>query len=438
MVFQGAKIKKAFLAVILFAGCVVFAFSQASIAANIARGDVLADELARVLTSAANGTRHIIEISGDIEITSRRLTLPARGGGITITLHGGGAARTINLAGEGSLFIVGSGVTLILAENITLRGGGDNRSALVQVNSGGALVMNVGSEITGNTGGGVLNWGAFTMYGGAIFNNTGADGVGGDHDYHRDGSRVPAGTVGGVTNWGTFVMREGTISNNVGGSGVNGSLGGSGAVFNAGAFTMYGGTISANSGGSGGANRWGVRGGTGGVNNTGRFTMRDGVISGNNGGFGEGGWGGVGGVSNSGVFFLYGGTISGNSGDADGGDLGGPWGGWSGVGAVFSVGAFTMNGGTISGNNGGVGIWSVRYGVTTYGIFRVTNGIIYGNDAPENLENIGGALRIFRVPATVTTAQRGRFNNVGLFVPLGDLGDSDTTIYVVDGVIASP
>ena len=387
----------------MFAGCAVFAFSQApatsaadtAVAAQIASAAALAEELERALAASASDTPHTIEISGDIEIAAQRLVLPIGRSNAAITLRGAGAARSISLYGEGSLFTVGSGVVLILGENIALRGNGGNNRALVQVDSGGSLVMGEGAAITGNTG-------------------------------------------GAVNNWGVFSMRGGTISDNAGRQGINGGIGGSGGVFNAGVFVMYDGTISGNSGGEGAANRWGARGGIGGVNNTGRFEMHGGTISGNSGGLGSGGWGGIGGVSNSGVFFMHGGTISGNTGGADSGaNIGAssPWDGWGGIGGVFSVGVFTMNGGTISGNSGGVGIWSVRYGVTTYGIFRITNGTIYGSDAHEGAANAGGSLRIFGVSGT---ARHGTFNSAGFFVTAGIMRNTDDTIHVVDGVILSP
>jgi hypothetical protein len=88
---------------------------------------------------------------------------------VSITLLGE-TAWTVDLISDGSLFTVGSGVTLRLGSNVTLQGRSDNNAALVQVNSGGTLEMNTGSKISGNTtssdGGGVyVDGGTFTMKG---------------------------------------------------------------------------------------------------------------------------------------------------------------------------------------------------------------------------------------------------------------------------------
>jgi hypothetical protein len=70
--------------------------------------------------------------------------------GITLTLRGENAERVIQLSGPGSLFTVKSGVTLVLAQNITLRGRSNNNASLVYVDNG-TVVMNDGAKITGNT-----------------------------------------------------------------------------------------------------------------------------------------------------------------------------------------------------------------------------------------------------------------------------------------------
>jgi len=114
---------------------------------------------------------------------------------VTITLRGIGENRTIgfvmhstNGAGKAVYhrgFSVKSGVTLVLDDNITLKGG-TQEFAFVQVGNGGTLVMNDGSVITGAInnnndpgvrriyGGGVIvyNGGTFIMKGGTISGNT--------------------------------------------------------------------------------------------------------------------------------------------------------------------------------------------------------------------------------------------------------------------------
>ena len=102
---------------------------------------------------------------------------------ITITIRGVGSNAEL-LPRDSRQFIVDSGVTLIL-ENIVIRGPGTNTSfltgrsgaPLITISSGGTLVMNDGSVITGNdnpgSGGGVYisNGGKFLMNGGLITNN---------------------------------------------------------------------------------------------------------------------------------------------------------------------------------------------------------------------------------------------------------------------------
>jgi predicted outer membrane repeat protein len=95
------------------------------------------------------------------------------------------AEWTVSLSSAGTLFTIEDGVTLTLDNNVTLQSrDGSNTAPLVQVNSGGTLMMKTGSKITGNnsgvSGGGVYvgDGGTFTMSGGTISENT-ATGNGG-------------------------------------------------------------------------------------------------------------------------------------------------------------------------------------------------------------------------------------------------------------------
>ncbi|MDR0517885.1 MAG: hypothetical protein LBH25_12655 [Fibromonadaceae bacterium] len=111
---------------------------------------------------------------------------------IAITLRGVGENRAILVSESGfRRFSVGSGVTVVLDENITLKEG-IGFGALARVDSGGTLVMNDGSAITGYTrntekdktyryresivihGAGVYvdDGGTFIMKGGNIYGNT--------------------------------------------------------------------------------------------------------------------------------------------------------------------------------------------------------------------------------------------------------------------------
>jgi hypothetical protein len=162
---------------------------------------------------------------------------------VTITLTGGPAEKKVRLEGTGSLFTIGANVTLTLDRNVTLQGRGQlqdpaiyNTAPLVMVQSGGNLVVEKDSKITGNTnngsgsgdGGGVyVDGGNFTMNGGEISGNT-------------------SGAGGGVyVNGGMFTMNSGKISNNI----VSGSGSGAGGgvhISGNGMFSMSGGTISGN------------------------------------------------------------------------------------------------------------------------------------------------------------------------------------------------
>ena len=255
---------------------------------------------------------------------------------ITITLTRGEPGISLRLAEQGSMFTVGSNVTLVL-DDITLFGLLDgttilpNNRALIVVNSGGALEMESGSVIAGNSnpsgtlpthGGGVRvnEGGVFSMNGGRIHINTGVWG-------------------GGVLNFGSFTMVSGLIDNNLS---VNG-----GGVFNIGedsTFTMYDGEIYDNTAQSNG----------GGVRNEGTFTMRGGEIHGN-----------------------Y----------AEGSDTAGGAGG-----GVFNITTFTMHGGTIHNNSAvwpsGTDVVSFGGGVLNHSIFTMHDGAVI----QENLARHGGGV----------------------------------------------
>jgi hypothetical protein len=229
---------------------------------------------------------------------------------ISLTLKGTESKRIISLNNRGSMFTIGSDVTLILDSNLELQGSDWNNASLVTVNSGGNLILNNGARITGNTysgnnpyGGGVSVYGTLTMNGGEISGNNARHG-------------------GGVyVSGGTFTMNGGVISSNTS----NTSTRGGGVYVSSGTFTMNGGEISDNSSNYSGGGVY--------VNYNSTFTMNDGKISGNTA-FSYGG-----GVYVGGTFTMNDGKISGNNSGYGGG--------------VY--GAFTMNGGEISGNNSNYG-----------------------------------------------------------------------------------
>jgi hypothetical protein len=286
----------------------------------------LNDDLEWLRYNAVEGGVYTVTLSGDESVASG--TLSYSGKTVSITLLGGAAERTVSLGSNGPLFTVGSGVTLRLGNNITLRGRTDNSYALVQVSSGGTLEMNSGSKISGNAnysfsypyhfGGGVyVDGGTFTMNGGEISGN--------------------AASGGGVyVDSGTFTMNGGEISGNTG----------CGVYVDGGTFTMSSGEISGNTASSGGGVY--VGGGT--------FTMSGGEISGNtaSGSYVYGG--GV--YVDSGTFTMSGGEISGNT-------VSGSYA--YGGGVYVSRGTFTkQSGGVIYGSNTSISLQNTASG-NSYG-----------------------------------------------------------------------
>jgi len=247
----------------------------------------IASSLSFISTNAESGDEYYIVLGANESITSK--TLNYSGKKVNITLMGYDRERTITLNRSGSMFVVNSGVTLTLEENITLVGRSSNSDSLVII-SGGKLIMNNGSNITGNEGGSSDN----NYNGGGIY----------------------------VTSNGDFTMNGGQISGN---SIPYGGNNGGGIYVNNGTFTMNNGEISGNTSRSGN----GIY-----VNSNGTFIMNDGKISGNNS-YSSGGGGGVYIV---GSFTMNGGEISGNTTTYNGG-------------GVYVSGTFNMNGGKISNNS---------------------------------------------------------------------------------------
>ena len=138
---------------------------------------------------AVNDSTYVVEVDKNEFIGD--ILFPYKDRDITIILKGIGANRTIS-SRKNSPIYVHSGVTLVLDDNITIKGNGYNPvlqvgifgvpeeyKTLVIVSDGGTLVMNDGSTITGgfnnrSDGGGVYvsNGGTFIMKGGTISGNT--------------------------------------------------------------------------------------------------------------------------------------------------------------------------------------------------------------------------------------------------------------------------
>jgi len=262
-------------------------------------GATLADKLTWLETNAASNNTYIITLNYDEGIGPKTLSYSNRSN-ITLRIKNT-VMRTISLSSNGTLFEVGSGVTLILDSNITLQGrnnsisDGSETYGLVRVNSNGTLIMNAGTKITGNTnnspslscyvlGGGVsVTGGTFTMNGGEISGNTASN----SSSYYNSSYNAYGGGVY-VNSGGTFTMNDGKISGNTTSAfGYNYSdykYGGGGVYVGNGTFTMNGGEISGNTVYSAYSYSYPVYVYGGGVYvNRGKFTKNGGTIYGSNG-----------------------------------------------------------------------------------------------------------------------------------------------------------
>ncbi|MDR1400104.1 MAG: InlB B-repeat-containing protein [Treponema sp.] len=342
-------------------------YAKWSLPAAAVPGSTLQDALEWLDSNAEQGGVYTITLSADETIAPRALSYSRQT--VSISIDGGTTERTISLSQNGSLFTVGSSVTLTLGNNVTLQGQ-YNTASLVQVNSGGTLAMENGSKLTGNTavtsysylyGGGVSvrDGGMFTMNGGEITGNT-------SYSYS-----YPSGGGVSVRDGGTFTMNGGEITGNTASVDSYSNSYGGGVYVSGGTFTMNGGEISGN---TASADSYSVGGGVYVYNGT--FTMSGGEISDNTASFG----GGVSVRDVNSTFTMSGGEISGNSGDGvdvdvnstftmSGGEISG-----NSRGVYVDVNSrFTMSGGEISGNSGS--------GVYVYNnsTFTMNNGEISGN-----------------------------------------------------------
>jgi hypothetical protein len=442
-------------------------------------GNTLAEKLAWLAwhmyeENAQSGETYTITVSANETIAQHTLTYANRSN-ITIILKGSGGEKVVSLSGNGSLFTIENGVTLVLDSNITLKGHSSNNDSVIIVNSGGALEMKAGAKITGNTaggGGGVdVCGGTFTMNGGEISGNTASAGGGvlvwQNGSFIMNGGIISSNTAdggGGVdVDEGTFTMNSGEISGNTATNVYD--AGGGVIVRQNGSFIMNGGTISGNTASidddywfcqGGGVcvgegtfvmNNGKIFGNTsnvgGGMFNNGTFTMNGGEISGNNVNSDGGG------VASGGTFTMNGGKISGNNSDVagggveiygtftmNGGEISGNTARWGG-GVFENYGTFTMNGGEISGNTaeGGGGVSVYGYD-DRHATFRMVTGTVYGSDTSAgvkkntatNGEEAALAIHIYG------TAQCGTFNGAA-WNSVGTLSTTNNTIRVVNGVL---
>lgn len=221
----------------------------------------------------ASGGTYTITVTGNF---AQPQVVLRSGASKKIIIKGDTVARSISNEGPDDFFIIESGITLELKDNITLNGN-NKIGTVVWVQPGGEFIMNDGSIITGARDSGVFSEGTFTMYGGTITGNNKP------YDYYwQDGGGVFIGS-------GIFTMNGGTISNNIA------EDHGGGVAVAGGTFVMNNGSIIGNKSDYGG----GVAvGGT-------TFTMKGGLISNNNGSS----YGGGVFVDSDGSFIKTGGTI---------------------------------------------------------------------------------------------------------------------------------
>jgi hypothetical protein len=326
--------------------------------------------LSYISANAVNGDNFSIFLGADETVSPTSLIYTGKTVGIT--LRGYGGERTITLASNGSMFLVYAGVSLTLDENITLVGLNTNNASLIYVFSGSTLIINEGAKINSNNGGGIRNFGTFTMNGGIISGNyIGYMNMGGGISVEGGTFTMNGGIIcGNTAGWGggvsiltngngTFTMNGGIINENT-------AIRGGGGIY--GTFTMNGGTINGNTASENG----------GGIFVTpGTVTINNGEISGNIANSG----GGICVNVNSGIITMNGGTISGNVANDGGGGI------------VVSDGTVTMNGGTISGNtaNGGGGVKIYNTTFTMHG--GTISGNSSGNNGGGGVYNASGAFK---------------------------------------------
>ena len=174
-------------------------------------GTGLAAKFNWLASNYLEGKEYTISANIDESLDPRTLSTSGGYSNYKVNLNGSGGVRTISFSSNGSMFTVGSGVTLSLG-NIILQGPQGhvaNTDSLVTVNSGGELVMNSGSRITDNvttsgTGGGVYVAGKLTMKTDSAITDNGTG----------TSAKSPRGGGVCVAATGTFAMEGGTISGN--------------------------------------------------------------------------------------------------------------------------------------------------------------------------------------------------------------------------------
>jgi len=196
-------------------------------------GNSLAQKLTWLQKSADSHNTYIVDVNADERIAPQILEYKDAVN-ITVVLRGVGGNRTIRLSSNGTMFDVRENVTLVLDNNITLKGHSGNKGsyynwcadAMVCIRRGGTLKMNNGAAIVDNPMGGVsISGGAFEMTGGTISGNSAPKFGGGvcidpHNTFNMTGGAISGNKAsygGGVyvsPHGATFNMRGGVISGN--------------------------------------------------------------------------------------------------------------------------------------------------------------------------------------------------------------------------------
>ena len=418
-----------------------------------------------LISNGGNNQDCTITVIGDVNVPGTIVNSFGNASNLNVTINGANGstgnlffAEGVYFEGgyAGSILRIGNSQSITI-NNIILNGNWnrDNDTSLVVIQSGGSLAMTGGSIIRNNLnngpqnvayGGGVSNWGTFTMqdnssvYGNGNWGNGGGVANYGGIFTMRDNAKVFGNEVntsfsysssgGGVyVEDGTFIMqgsaevhgnKEGGVL--VGDDGTfimqdNASVHNNEAVFSgggvriSGAFTMQGSaTVHSNNIVSTSGNGGGV------FVNGGTFTMQDNAKVFGNETLGDYG-GGV---------FVYSGTFTMLGSAAVHGNKA-----FYGGGVFIRPDSFIImqDNASVHSNEavlgGGVANWG--------GTFRISGGIIYGSSGNmSNTANTGAALHV-RSDFSNTLAQYGS-GNTWTNIPLdGDL--RDTTIEVIDGVL---
>ncbi|GBU29312.1 hypothetical protein R84B8_02876 [Treponema sp. R8-4-B8] len=168
-------------------------------------GSTVAEKLAYIANNAGDGTVFDIAVSSNVSMGPA--TVSTLGRNITVIIRSASSAdiKTIQITGTGgTLFTVSNNITLKIS-NITLRGSAFNNINLVQVDSGGTLLIETGASITENTNNTNVSSGGLCVNGGTVI-MTGGE-ISGNKTNLNGGGIV-------VGNKGLFEMRGGYIKNN--------------------------------------------------------------------------------------------------------------------------------------------------------------------------------------------------------------------------------